>query len=333
MQVQDDILAAAHHYAGLGFSTIPVDKNKQPCVKWAPYQQRIASTGELDRMFSLQAVAGIALVCGMVSGGLEVIDIDDKNDLDGRLFSRLWDRIEQYSPALAAKLLASLTRSQGHHIYYRCREVGNNRKLASRPTNVAEQLLNPDQLVKVLVETRGNKGYVIAPPTAGYFFLQQSLDTIPLISPDERDALLNFGRSFDQVPEKEIAPRLSGHRPKSSDDPLTDYDDRGDVISLLMAHGWIIAGEDSERTFLKRPGDTQSISSSNYHYRLRRFKVFSTSTLFEAEQPYTPSAVFAILECQGDFKEAARRLLKMGYGKARLVKYRPESGRQKKNRG
>ncbi|UPK68017.1 bifunctional DNA primase/polymerase [Chitinophaga filiformis] len=312
-------------YASIGYSPIAVGTSKRPCVKWRPYQQSPATAATLRWMFSLPPANGIALVCGAVSGGLEVIDIDCKHALDQELFAKLWSKILQYSPSLAAQLVVARTRSGGYHLYYRCDQAGSNAKLASRPTTTEERRTAPNQPLKVLIETRGEKGYVVAPPTPGYAFIQGDLYRVPLISATDRLSLLTIAKSFNLVPEKKWTPAVATHRSTSCDDPLTDYNARGDVIALLLSYGWTIVGQDGERTLVKRPGDTDSYSSGNYHHGLRCFKVFSTSTQFEHEVAYRPSAVFAILACNGDFREAARRLLKMGYGKARLAQYRPQS--------
>ena len=73
------LLKAALDYLGREFSVIPIrpDDRKRPALAaWKPYQERRATKEELQRWFQGKST-GIAVVCGRVSGGLTVIDIDD----------------------------------------------------------------------------------------------------------------------------------------------------------------------------------------------------------------------------------------------------------------
>jgi hypothetical protein len=53
-------------------------------------------------------------------------------------------------------------------LYYRCDVIEGNQKLAQRPATAEEVKENPNEKVLVLIETRGEGGYVVAPPTDGY---------------------------------------------------------------------------------------------------------------------------------------------------------------------
>lgn len=69
-----------------------------------------------------------------------------------------------------------------------------------------------------------------------------------------------------------------------------------------------------KKIFFKRPGNSQSIQSGNFDKALGRFSVFTSSSIFKEETAYKPYAVYAMLECEGNFKLAARKLAKLGYG-------------------
>ncbi len=68
------------------------------------------------------------------------------------------------------------------------------------------------------------------------------------------------------------------------------------------------------RTFLRRPGETDHDTSADFNHELCLFGVMTTSTVFKRKIGYRPCAVYAILECNGDFRLAARTLLAKGYG-------------------
>ena len=119
---------------------------------------------------------------------------------------------------------------------------------------------------------------------------------------------------FDQCEsvQSQVPYPLTANRDPSS--PFSDYDQRGDVLQLLKRHGWKIVKSTVEKTYLQRPGDTEHFTSGDYNHKLGLFGVFSTSTEFEVGKGYRPYAVYTILECEGNFRLAAKRLLKEGYG-------------------
>lgn len=94
-----------------------------------------------------------------------------------------------------------------------------------------------------------------------------------------------------------------------SDRPGDDYNARADVPGLLKSHGWTPVG----KTGWLRPGKDFGLSAT-FGYYPGFFHVFTSSSQFEANRTYKPFQVYTILECNGDFKEAARRLGRNGYG-------------------
>src|SRR5664280_926099 len=62
----------------IGLSIIPVASNKTPFNPWAEYQTKIAPISVWHSHFLNQGTVGI--ITGKVSGNLECIDVDQKND-------------------------------------------------------------------------------------------------------------------------------------------------------------------------------------------------------------------------------------------------------------
>ena len=266
-------------------------------------------------------IYGIAILCGTDSECLEVIDVDCKYDLTGKL----WDH---YSELLKhklgidtySKLVIVTTKNKGYHIYYKClNKIENNQSLAQRETTPEERVEHPTQKIKVLIETRGEGGYIVAPPTPDYKCIQGDITNIPYLTPEDRDIIINTAKSFDLI--KTSAPiksnsynkteRIVGTGLKSYE----DYNQRGDIISLLEKHGFKQVGTEQggDRVLFLRDGSDAN-KSGDFSYSNNTFKVFSTSTQFEATKGYTRSSVFSILECNGDFSISAKRLSEMGYG-------------------
>lgn len=307
---------AAEQYKQLGISTIATDSNKRSTQRWKQYQQHIASNDEHDAMFNSSKCHGLAIVCGHVSGMLEVIDVDVKNDLTTNLFEDFIQKIIDADESLARSLVTARTKSGGYHLYYKCSKIEGNKKLALRYTTDAEKKENPHEKVRVLIETRGEGGYVVAAPSAGYTFINGSIANIRTITEQQRDTLLECARSFNSVIE-EVTHNAHYIGQKSfSKSPFLDFNQRGDVVELLEHHGWQVVGKKGSKIYFLRPGITTAKSSGDYNTDLGFFSVFSTSTLFEPQKGYRPAAVYALLECNGDWKEAAKKLLAAGYGES-----------------
>lgn len=300
---------AALFYKAQGISAIAIGENKRSIYNWKEYQSRIPTDKEIDYQFKSTSVKGIATICGQVSGNLEVIDVDLKYDTTGTLWQRLQDEIGQ---ELLSKLYCVQTKSGGYHLYYRCEIIEGNLKLANRPANSAELADNPHIKQVVLIETRGEGGYVVAPPTDGY--TRKNDFIINVITSDEREQLFTACRSFDDITEI-VKTEAKIDIPNYSLSPWEDYNNRADAIKLLEDSGWTVVRKSGDRTILKRPGQTDSKSSGDFHHGLNLFKVFTTSSEFEPGKGYKPFAIYAKLHHNNDFSAAARQLKNDGYGK------------------
>jgi len=298
-----NITAKAKEYLKAQLSVIPTKEDKRPALPtWLPYQSQRLKEDEVDNLFN--TAKGIGIICGAISGNLEVIDVDTKHDETGYLWEDLKTLLEDNLPDLYSSLVIAQTKSGGYHIYYRCSSIAGNLKLSTK--------LNRE----VLVETRGEGGYVIAPPTPGYNYIQGEPINIPTITPEEREIILSISRSFNEI--EEIKPKVSTTSATTYNStglsPFEDYNQRGDVVGLLESKGWRVVNQRGQRVNLLRPGSTDSKTSGNYHTGLRVLRVFSSSTEFNPDKGYSPSQVFSLLECNGDNKLTYRRLLELGYG-------------------
>ncbi len=277
-----------------GLSIIPV-KDKIPTIAWKEFQTRLPRPGELSYNGS------IALICGPVSGNVEVIDVDVKNDLTGTLIERLTDAIFKDSPDITDEdLLIQSTPSGGCHLIYKCSAIEGNQILAKGVDK------------KVLIETRGIGGYVCIDPTPGYQTKSGSFFSIPTISPEQRDNLFTACRSLNEYFEPVIIPKQYTQS-NTGLTPWQDYNERGPVTDLLQSHGWTYLRTIGENQHFCRPEKTGS-TSGTWNESKRLFYCFTSSTILEPSKAYSGSALFTFLECNRDFTEAGRRLYSQAYG-------------------
>jgi replicative DNA helicase len=304
--MSNEIKDKAREYLKAQLSVIPTKEDKLPALpSWKPYQSQRIKEEEVDNIFSGNNVKGLAIICGAISGGLEVIDVDTKHDTTGSLWEELRGLIEGNLPELYKRLVIAQTMSGGYHIYYRCSSIAGNLKLSTK------------QNKEVLIETRGEGGYVVAPPTPKYSYIQGEPTNITTITPDEREILFSIAKSFNEL--EEIKPKVNTTTSSTTYNStglstFEDYNLRGDVVALLKNKGWTVVYEQGKRINLLRPGSTDTKTSGNYHTELKVLRVFSSSTDFDTKKGYNPSQVYALLEHNGDYSKAAKELYRLGYG-------------------
>lgn len=323
-------------YIESGLSVIPCLNDKRPAIKWTRYQEEIPAFNLMQDTYN--QYNNFALICGKVSGGVEVVDVDCKYDLDGDLAGKLSSMLKKQITNFTDKVVIQKTVNKGYHLIYRCDEIEGNQKLAFRSTTEQEKLDNPKEKRKVLIETRGEKGYILVPPSKGYEIFSGDLNNIPKITPEERQTILRACKSFSEYDKTDVLNELrKTHEMLNTDgqkrfntikSPLDDYNENGDVVGLLQKHGWTVVFETKDRVALKRPGNTKTKHSAYYDKFKKWFTVFSSSTEFETEKAYLPYAVYAVLECKGDYGDAVIKLSEEGYGESELVE--TESNREYK---
>lgn len=334
--ISANLIQYARQYRAHGFSILRTDGKKVPVGSWKAYQSTPIADKDIDAYIDQPQVAGLGVICGAVSGHLEVIDVDTKHALDpDGLFGELTQAIMEIDPELFPRLVVARTPSGGYHVYYRCVEpVCGNKKLANRlaegeelrrmqenadrEADAAGRKHHKVDPVICFIETRGEGGYVAAMPTPGYEFIQNKVSEVPVVTASERETLWAAVLSLSLY-----TPPIEEYKPRSSDThkdgltPLDDYNERGDVVGLLQNHGWKFIRQQGEKSIMLRPGTTDSKSSGDYHAGKRLFSVFTTSTAFEPVKGYSPAAVYAKLEHDGDFSKAAKALYAEGYGERR----------------
>ena len=292
----------AMRYLRNGLAVLPANKaQKRPCLpQWSEFQTRLPTEEEVRRWFAEPREAQ-CLVCGKVSGNLEVIDFDNH----GELYFKWKDAIPD---DLLARLVIDQTQSGGYHVAYRCQdEVCGNIRLAQGERNGK---------MMTLVETRGEGGLILCAPGDGYTLVQGDYAHLPVLTKEERETLLNAAWKMNEKPEQGM-PKPTGCPDEHFENrPGDDFNARGDVRAVLQKHGWTSLGVQPDgNEYWRRPGKTGGGNSATLKDGV--FYVFSSNAdPFESNRPYNIFTAYTLLEHNGDFGEAATELLKQGYGKA-----------------
>jgi len=308
-------------YHKAGISIIPVrDRDdaygvaKSPFGgSWKVYQKKLI---ELDVLFELMDVKyntnAVGIIGGKVSGNLEIIDIDVKYypGIDAILFADM----DKFYPELFKKIRRHGSPSGGSHLLYRCLEaIEGNQKLAGRYATAVELEANPKNKTYNFLETRGEGGYVVAPPALGYSVTYDV--PIPVITKAERDSIIALCRTYTELIKVETVCKPTQQDQQYYDtNPFDDYNYRIDPTNLMHELGWEKNRSNSQFIWYTRPGKNKGVSISFNNSR-RFFFCFTSSTELEANKGYTPANLLSLLQFGGDKKKLYAYLVANGYGK------------------
>ena len=319
-----EILQAALDFFDAGVSVVPASMNgtKAPITSWKQYQVTRADREQLQSWFGGNAT-GIGIITGAVSGNLEMLELEGRAVNGGLLdeareiahssgLGDLWEIISNG--------YVEFTPSGGLHWLYRIADepVPGNTKLARRP--------GENDTIEVLAETRGEGGFVVTAPSYGathpsgqpWVLLKGSPALIPMLSMEERNAVHAIFKALDRMPHKEqVVQNLSQSVQNiTGEKPGDDFNAKAQWSDILTE--WKQVFTSNGVTYWRRPGKTTGISATTGRNDGDNLYVFTTSTTFEAEKPYSKFAAFAHLHHNGDFSSAAKDLRSQGYGSSSL---------------
>jgi hypothetical protein len=341
------VLDAACAFRNLGLSVIRVDATKRPSGmgSWKQHQERRATEAELAQWFGSGSAeeVGLGIVCGAVSGNLIAFDFDVAS-----FIGRWKTALKAQAPALYDKVMRQavvVSTRKGYHVEVRCQDkVPGNQVLAHALLVIPDgaEVIKRGQEQHVLIdgkerlvvedggqrralvtaiETRGEGGYVVAPPSSPYKIQRGRYDEILVVTGEELEMLLAAARSItEHLPSSvRVITGVSALNRDHGERPGDAFNAVADPLPLLEASGWTVLPpsdpSDPVKAYLARPGKEDGVSATWNGRGSRLLYVFSSNAQpFEAEKAYTPFAVRASLEYGGDYSACARALRQEGYG-------------------
>jgi hypothetical protein len=359
-----------------GFSIVPCMVNKEgkktfPISAWNPLKEEALSVDDFttlingghiyrdgkdiflrDENYNTNIdITLVAIICGGISGGIEAVDVDLKNDyvvkVEGgksAVWDELWTAIKynEILEPIHKELIIEQTMSGGYHIIYRTPDITPNCDLALLPYPVPDD--QQKQKIETLIELIGDRGALIVTPSNGYNEVQNKLtDDIPLLTNVERAELLRVCRTFDKSaqttnltkpskPQYYIADTFNPDGTRATE--IDDYNKRAtpDSLSeLLQEYGWTQKTKRGNIIRMLRPQipgtkteskDSGQISPPGTKYEngtmelsITMFRNFSSSAHpFKRDKTYSPFQVYMILAHDDDYNKAKEALKGMGFG-------------------
>jgi hypothetical protein len=286
---------------------------KSPYDKWTENQSRRNTKEELWYKMEHYNTEAIATLCGKISGNLEAIDIDVK--FKEGISKAVFEAIGAYDKELLKSMRIHKTPSGGYHILYRVDgEVPPSKKIAGRNSTQEELAENPKGKFKYFIETRGEAGYVAAPPSFGYVIVQAN--PLPVLRMDQRDAIINICSLFNEIVKED-----SNYNPLQKTDseyydinPFADYN-RRDGENTLIDCGWSKHSTSSKAICFTKPGSKSGGIHAAFLFDKRLYWFFTTETELQDGRCYNPATVLAILKYGGDKALLRKELVSKGYGK------------------
>ncbi len=323
------LIERMREYLNAGISVLPIklDGSKSPAVRhWKPYMECFATEGELSTWQLVKETRngfGIGIVCGIISGGLEVLDFDHDAE---RTFWQWWELLP---PSVRGKLCLVETGGGGFHSLYRCEKICGNQKIAMEADGKG-----------VLIESRGQGGYIVGVGSplethkSGQPYTQVMglpLPTVPQMTVDERKAMWAAAATFDMrdpdsVKAEFVQKRLRQLKPRAAIDvdttkPWHDFDRRASWPDVLGPAGWTTTDGIHWARPGKRGGTSAKVvlseSTGNELLTVFSGNAGPLAPKGQSESTWGKFNAFAEIAFGGNRSAAAKAAIAMGYGGAK----------------
>jgi P4 family phage/plasmid primase-like protien len=349
-----DVRAVAMAWYGAGFCVIPPRQNgtKAPLAEggtWKEYQTTRPDPGAMRDWYEYATQYGVGLLCGQISGNLELLELEGRVANDPAFMQRVDQALTSAGQAEFWDMLcdgySEWTPSGGLHLLYQISDhpAPGNTKIACRPKDPSDYTDKDREtiakspravIMETLIETRGEGGYVVVAPSQGPVHPTGNPWTlghlsepgqVPTITWAQREALVAALAVLD-------VPRPRGDAPTAAPKPQVpmigsalrvgdDFNARAQWPDIIGVHGWEFSHQVGQELFWVRPGKDRrdGHSASTNADGNDRLYVWSSATVFPTEEPISKFAAYTELEHGGDYRAATKALAAQGYGEQRAA--------------
>lgn len=300
MSKQSKLREAAKRYYDAGLNVLPAKRaEKRPVGAWKKWT---TVRPAFDAAFPAGLVFdAVCVVCGATSGGLEIIDFDQK----AALYPAFCQELKKADVDI--NFVLESTQRGGKHLAFRSSQCGKNQKLANNAEGV-------------VIETRGEGGICIIAPTDGYA-VESAVDwtAVPEIDAGLRDLILDCARVLDADRRQTTSRKTEKSAPKQisqtcsepyKGESASDYLRRelSPLRDSLRRAGWTYLRTEGDFEQWERPDQPVSGKpGGSVNVKERYFYCFtSNAPPFEPNTCYSPLDVIALLDFGGDVSAASK---------------------------
>lgn len=293
------LIEAAKRIYDSGLVVLPaLRKEKRPVGAWKKWTKE---RPDFDAVFGARTkFDAICVVCGAISGGLEIIDFDQK----AALYPAFCQELKKADVDVDFPI--ETTQRGGKHLAFRSKACGKNQKLANNESGCA-------------IETRGEGGICIIAPSEGYELESGDWTYVPEIGPGLRDLILDCARVLDADRRETTSRKTEKSTPKQisqtysepyKSESASDYLRRelSPLRDSLRRAGWTYLRTEGDFEQWERPDQPVSGKpGGSVNVKERYFYCFtSNGAPFEPNKCYSPLDAIATLDFGGNVSEASK---------------------------
>lgn len=321
-----------------GYQLVPRDGNtKLPAIKWKKYhEQGYKNTQEEIEQWIKEGYEGFCLLTGDTSNGLEVLDFDTLSDK-----SNVFDLFKYVAGDLIKNCPTVISGGGGVHVYYRRQITAKSTKLAYKfdqgkkeendkvfSTPELKRKRKPKDDYQIVIETRGNKAYVVCPFSSHKSGRQYQpsldmidfIDGIPVLDDETVARIHQIARTFNElcnvISDEDIDVGVVAVKPQierkqyvaDKNKPIDYYNSRVSIDWILEKYGYKYHSPcDDKSLYYCRPGrDTIGVvvhidQNKSWHFS-------DNDELYCSNHPMLPFDIFCHFRFNGDTRAAVRFL-------------------------
>lgn len=288
---------------GTTFTIATTEDTGKPKRTWKPYQSRIATADEV-RDWCKAGVKSLAVVAGAVSGGLEILDFDNRQ---GETWYQAWADLAG-DPVAAYDLPMQKTGGNGYQVAWRSCAIGGNQKLAWIPAP------EEDCGRKAMIETRHDGGYALWAPSLHpserhYTIMNSTLSKVPTIDIDLRNHLIDCARRLCQSPAEPVQKKAASsvnYVANGQHEVRDAFCQKYGILEMLRRYNFTHVGGNR----WSRPGKDDSAGVQVYDSGGKAYE-FSSNGKMRGDrmgagknQPFDAFDLYAEYDHNGDYREA-----------------------------